>query len=265
MLDVTAYCARIGYTGPHAPRLAILRQLHRAHLLTVPFENLDIALGRPIQLDETTLFEKIVRQQRGGFCYELNGLFAALLRQLGFQVSLLSAGVYSQQRGQFGEPFDHLALHVDLEQPWLVDVGFGDSFRTPLALDTTDEQTDLPATSLPPALMEGVWQDRYRLTGTAQRTYQRRNWAGDWRNQYQFTLQPYTLSDFAERCHFHQTSPESGFTRGSVCSIATPAGRVTVTPEKLTVTESGTKHETPLLTNTDYRAALRAYCGVRLD
>jgi len=94
---------------------------------TVPFENLDIHLKRPIVLEDNALFDKIVTRKRGGFCYELNGLFAALLRALGFDVVMLSAGVANPER-EFGPDFDHMALLVTLEQSWLADVGFGDSF-----------------------------------------------------------------------------------------------------------------------------------------
>src|SRR4029079_10924309 len=92
-MDVQAYLDRINYRGERAPTAATLRELHRTHLLAVPFENLDIHLGRPIVLDQAALFDKIVRRRRGGFCYELNGLFALLLRELGFEVTLLAAGV----------------------------------------------------------------------------------------------------------------------------------------------------------------------------
>src|SRR6266540_1131840 len=105
-MDIQAYLCRIHYRGGLAPTAAILRELHRAHLLTVPFENLDIHLGRPILLDQEALFDKIVTRRRGGFCYELNGLFALLLRELGFDVTLLSAGV-AHADGGFGPEFDH--------------------------------------------------------------------------------------------------------------------------------------------------------------
>src|SRR5215211_1320238 len=155
-MDLHTYLQRINYHGQQAPTAATLRDLHRAHLLAVPFENLDIHLGRPILLDQDALFDKIVRRRRGGFCYELNGLFALLLRELGFDVTLLAAGV-ARADGTFGPEFDHLTLLVttdhqrttdDRRPPttddtqsaicnlqsaiWLVDVGFGDSFRAPL-------------------------------------------------------------------------------------------------------------------------------------
>jgi N-hydroxyarylamine O-acetyltransferase len=139
MIDVPAYLRRIGYGGPLAPAIDTLRGLHWAHLLTVPFENFDIHLGRPIVLDEIRFFDKIVGGRRGGFCYELNGLFAALLHALGFDVTLHSARVH-EGNGRYGPEFDHLVLVVYLDERWLVDVGFGESFRLPLRLDKRGDQ-----------------------------------------------------------------------------------------------------------------------------
>ncbi|HEX9438499.1 MAG TPA: arylamine N-acetyltransferase, partial [Roseiflexaceae bacterium] len=110
-MDIQTYFQRINYHGPLAPTAETLRELHVAHLLAVPFENLNIGLGWPIVLDEAALFEKIVVRRRGGFCYELNGLFSALLRALSFDVTLLSAGV-ARADGGFGPEFDHLTLLV---------------------------------------------------------------------------------------------------------------------------------------------------------
>ena len=114
-MEVKAYLERIGYRGPLAPTADTLRRLHVAHLLTVPFENLSIHAGERIVLDDVSLFDKLVTRRRGGFCYELNGLFAALLRELGFQVEMLSARVANRE-GVFGPEFDHMALLVKLEE-----------------------------------------------------------------------------------------------------------------------------------------------------
>ena len=144
MLDVNAYLERINYRDSTAATLDTLRAIHRAHMLAVPFENLDIARGRKIVLDQESLIRKIVRERRGGFCYELNGAFAALLRSLDFQVTLLSARVARDTGGE-GPEFDHLCLQVDLEEPWLADGGFGESFLKPLWLHTNADRPTLPA------------------------------------------------------------------------------------------------------------------------
>ena len=130
-MDIEAYLDRIGYRGPRTATLDTLRDLHRAHLLSVPFENLDIQAGRPIVLDRERLFDKIVRRRRGGFCYELNGLLATFLEEMGFRVTLLSAGV-ARETGGFSPEFDHLALCIHLESDWLADVGFGESILDPV-------------------------------------------------------------------------------------------------------------------------------------
>ncbi len=132
-MDVEAYLRRIGYDGPRLPSADTLRTLHRQHLFTVPFENLDIPLGTRICLDSDLLYRKVVTRSRGGYCYELNGLFCELLNALGFDVCMLSAQVRSAD-GSFGPDFDHMLLRVTLDEPWVADVGFGDSFVDPLPL-----------------------------------------------------------------------------------------------------------------------------------
>jgi len=129
-MNAAAYLRRIGYTAPITPTLETLRRIHRAHLETVPFENLDISQERRIVLEQDRFVQKIVEENRGGFCYELNGAFAALLGEMGFRVTLLSARP-PHQDGSPGPEFDHLALRVDIEQPWLVDVGLGNASWSP--------------------------------------------------------------------------------------------------------------------------------------
>jgi N-hydroxyarylamine O-acetyltransferase len=140
------YLERIGLELPLPADAESLRRLQLAHMLHVPFENLDIALGRPIRLGLTTLYDKIVTRRRGGFCYELNGLFAWLLDDLGFEVTYLSASDYHPADNSYGLDFDHLVLLVRCpadaapQVRWLVDVGWGDTFRIPLRADAEGEQ-----------------------------------------------------------------------------------------------------------------------------
>ena len=246
-MNVPAYLDRIRYEGPLTPNKEVLHSLHRAHMFAVPFENLDIGLGRQIICDEGRFLNKIVTERRGGFCYELNGAFAALLRALGFKVSLLSARVSGD--GSDGPEFDHLALRVELEEPWLVDVGFGDSFVEPLLLV--------------PGLEQEQFGRRYRLTSTDRGLCLETNTDGAWHKQYLFTLQARQLSDFAAMCHYHQTSPDSPFTRKRVCSLAIPEGRITVTGDKLIETRHGVREERAL-TEDERLAILRERFGVNL-
>lgn len=246
-LNIPAYLERIAYTGSMSPNTQVLRELHRAHMLAVPFENLDIGLGRKIICDEDAILRKILEQRRGGFCYELNGAFAALLRELGFKVTLLSARV-ARQDGSSGPEFDHLALRVDLEEPWLADVGFGDSFLEPLRLNADVEQP----------------QDRrkFRLVEEGDSLQMEMADPAEWRRQYSFTLVPRRLVEFDAMCHYHQTSPKSSFTQKRICSRATPDGRITVADGKLIVNKDGQKEESALDSDQEWREALKKYFGI---
>ncbi len=247
-MDTSAYLERIGYAGALSISPETLRALHLAHMYTVPFENLDILLGRELSLVESDLFDKIVTRGRGGFCYELNGLLCGLLRELGFQVTMLSAGV-ARAKGGFGPEFDHLALCVQLDHPWLVDVGFGNGFRLPVRLDDPADQVQGTSSYL--VIVDGDY-----------RVLLRREEGGDWTPQYRFSLAPHALPEFTERCVFHQTSPESTFTQGRICTLALPAGRITVVGMRfIEVTPAG-RTERDLSDALEYSAVLRERFGV---
>lgn len=249
-MNVDLYLARIGYSGPREPTAETLRLLHRAHMLSVPFENLSIHAGEPIVLDDEALFEKIVTRRRGGFCYELNGLFSALLQELGFEVAKLSAGVYGTSR-TFGPDFDHMTLLVTLEQRRLADVGFGDSFLEPLELDARNEQ------------VRG--DGAYRIDRGGDRLVLRRRLGdGAWTPQYRFGLDPHEYVDYAERCLYHQTSPLSHFTQNRVCSRATTDGRVTLTGMRLVTTKGGVRTERDLADDREYAEVLRREFGISM-
>lgn len=249
-MESAAYLERIRYVGLITPTAETLRHIHRSHLLTVPFENLDIPLKRKILCEESSFLHKIVKRRRGGFCYEMNGAFAALLRDLGFKVTLLSARV-PRQDGSDGPEFDHLALRVDLDEPWLADVGFGDSFLEPLRLKTGIEQEQFGR--------------MYRIVEADGSLHvERTEPDGAWKREYSFTLEPRQLSDFSAMCDYHQTSPESPFTRKKLCTIATPDGRVTLSDWKLIVTRNGRKEETVVQSDQEWRELLRDQFGVVL-
>jgi N-hydroxyarylamine O-acetyltransferase len=247
-MNIDAYLKRINYSGSLEPTAETLRALQVAHLFAVPFENLSIHAGEPIVLNEDALFGKIVENRRGGFCYEANGLFASLLRALGFEVAMLSAGVATRDGG-FGPDFDHMTLMVTLAERWLVDVGFGDSFLEPLLLDSRDEQVQGTRAFR-------IIEDNSRLI------LQRRDAGGDWVPQYRFTLQPHTFADYEQMCHFHQTSPESHFTKAPLCSLATADGRITLTGLRLITTSIQQRSEHPLADRDSFDHTLRDRFGI---
>jgi N-hydroxyarylamine O-acetyltransferase len=249
-MNIDAYLERINYNGPRDVNAETLRALQVAHLMSVPFENLSIHAGEPIVLDEDALFTKIVDQRRGGFCYECNGLFAGLLRALGLDVAMLAAGV-ARRDGGFGPIFDHMTLMVTLEDRWLADVGFGESFVEPLLLDTRSEQR------------QGTRS--FRIIAVEDHlVLMRRNDSEDWEPQYRFTLQPYTFPDYEEMCRFHQTSPDSHFTKSVICSRATKEGRITLSDMRL-ITTSGPqrlRNEQTLPGREEYDRLLRDEFGI---
>ena len=232
-----AYLEAIGAERPKRLDTAALTELQLRHLRSVPFENLDIHLGRPVPLTEDALLEKIVDRGRGGFCYELNGAFAALLTALGFRVELLAARVFAGDR--LGIPFDHLALRVELDRPWLVDVGFGRFAQQPLRLDRRDEQQD-PAGLF--QVVEREYGDLDVLQGGSP--------------QYRLECRPRVLADFTAGAWYHRTSPDSHFTRSTVCTRLTATGRVTLSDRKLVRTVGGERFEEEI---TDDAALLDAY------
>jgi len=253
-MNVTDYLTRIDYHGALEPTAATLRALQVAHLQHVPFENLDIARHRLFDLDPAALFDKIVAHHRGGFCYELNGLFALLLEQLGFTVTRLAARVVNKDGG-LGPEFDHLTLQVQCPDVtsslWLADVGFGDSFLEPLCFEEQGEQPDgLRAYRIEPdEATRWVWEHDHD---------------GTWTPQYRFDLQPRQLSDFAPMCVWQQTSPESSFTQRRVCTRAAPDGRITLSELRLITTVNGQRSERSISSEEEYQTVLRDQFGIVL-
>jgi N-hydroxyarylamine O-acetyltransferase len=242
------YLKRIGAARPTRPDAESLRELQLLHLLTVPFENLSIHLGEPVVLDEQALVEKVVDRRRGGFCYELNGAFAVLLRSLGYRVTLLSARV-SGGGGSLGPPFDHAALRVDGPDtgPWLVDVGFGKFSHHPLRLDLRTDQVD-PGGS-------------FRIVETGEGDL---DVLKDGVLEYRLEQRPRVLADFEPTCWWHQTSPKSHFTQSLVCSLLTERGRVTLSDRLLVETAGDDRHERQLTSDTATLAAYRDHFGIVL-
>lgn len=250
-IDVTTYLNRIDYDGPLTPDADTLRALQVAHLYTVPFENLSIYLDEPIVLDVEALFEKVVTRRRGGFCYELNGLFATLLQALGFRVDMFSARVRGSDK-EYGPAFDHLTLLVSLSERWLVDVGFGDSFLEPLRLDVREVQPQ--------------GERCYRiLDDKAELVLESKGREGEWTPQYRFGTTAYHLADFAEMCRYHQSSPESHFTENTVCTMATPGGRVTISGMRFITTTGGERIERELPDKPNYSTTLREQFNIVID
>lgn len=228
--------------------LETLKLLQKKHLLTVPFENLDIHWQRPIILDTKKFYEKIVDQKRGGFCYELNGLFNELLNEIGFPSKIISAKVM-QRNGNFGAEYDHLAILTKIgNQEFLVDVGFGDFIVEPLKFVLDVEQKDENGTFLIRKQTDEYFEV-VKKDGEI------------WQSEYIFKDLARDLTEFTEMCNFHQNSPESHFTHGKLCSIMTIDGRKTLTDKKFIETNIGKKVETEITSDEEFYEILeREFC-----
>ena len=251
-MDIEQYLKRIDYKGQVKPTTDVLRKLHRQHLLTVPFENLDIHLGKPIILDNRLFYRKIVEQKRGGYCYELNGCFSWLLKKIGFKVSTLSAKV-ARKNGDFTPDFDHMILMVSAKDRLLVDVGFGDSFTTPKSIDAKDPELDQRY-----LYRIGEWHKARVL-------WRRSNSHSAWQPQYLFSIRPRKLWEFEARNHYQQTSAKSHFTQQRLISRLTRTGRITLTDAKLIISRNHERMVQKVAGREDFARLLARHFQIRLD
>ncbi|MEU5535879.1 arylamine N-acetyltransferase [Streptomyces sp. NPDC020362] len=275
--QIDAYLRRLGVARPQQPTTEALRELHMRHLRTIPFENLSIHLGEEIVLEEKRLLDKLVEARRGGFCYELNGAFGALLAALGYQVEFLAGRVYGDE-GRLGIPYDHLALHVRTADggDWLADVGFGAHSHYPLAFAERGEQSDPGGTfrvaeAGPDAAgvrgggdgpdAAGVRGGGEGAAGSVDLDVLRNGTP-----QYRLERRPRVLGDFVSGVWWQSTSPQSHFTQSLVCSRVTEdGGRITLSGRKLITTAAdGRKEARELGTDEEVLAVYRERFGIGL-
>ncbi|MEV5909691.1 arylamine N-acetyltransferase [Streptomyces chartreusis] len=264
-VEVDAYLRRLGVEHPAWPTVDVLRELQLRHLQTVPFENLSVHLGEEIVLEEKRLLDKVVGARRGGFCYELNGAFGALLGVLGFDVSLLAARVYGKEE-RLGIPYDHMALKVGTVDggAWLADVGFGAHSHYPLAFEARGEQVD-PAGVF--RVVEAGPDAAGVRGGHDSADAADLDVVMDGRPQYRLDRRPRALGDFVAGAWWHSTSPLSHFTQSLVCSRVTEeAGRITLSGRTFKTTAAdGTREERELGTDEEVLRTYRERFGIELD
>jgi N-hydroxyarylamine O-acetyltransferase len=250
LLNVENYLARISFQDEPQININTLAKIHRKHIQSIPFENLDISYGRRISLDMEKIEEKIVLNRRGGFCYELNGLFYCLLDQLGFDVEMISARVHADDK--YGREFDHMLLAVNLGKEWLVDVGFGDNFLEPIQFKLCQRQKDTAG---------------YFRIIEHDSEYYRLEFSKDgvkFMPRYIFTQTERQLDDYEKMCEYHQTSSESSFTRERLCTISTTGGRVTLRDENLIETVDGIKTVKKITNKEEYFKILSDRFGIEI-
>ncbi|TGB01175.1 arylamine N-acetyltransferase [Streptomyces sp. MZ04] len=225
-LDIEAYLTRIGHEGEVKPDLETLRALHRAHVAAIPFENLEMMLGRPVPLDLAALQDKLVRQRRGGYCYEQNLLFAAALERIGFAVGGLGARVRAGASSR--RAVTHMLLKVEADgQDWHCDVGFGaEGLLEPIPMTVGVE------------VCQGEW--RYGIAQEAGGARVLRTGHADgWFDLYEYTLEERILADYVVMNHYTSTHSRSSFIRRPVLQKAAPDVRRTLVGDRLTVTRPG--------------------------
>lgn len=253
-MDIKSYHERIGYTGSMKPTYETLIALMRAHLLTVPFENLDIYRNIPIYIDPQAQFDKVVRKRRGGFCYELNSLFYQMLHAMGFETIMVSARIYNYERGVFGPEYDHLTILVHVNKIlYLVDVGYGDFAMGPLELDFQIDQEDAGGST-------------YRM-----RTHDMNDMLvcrienHTAKPLFVFTDQPCRLREFEGMCKFHQTDAASRFMKNRLVTMATEKGRKTLSGNTFTMIHGDTDIEVEIDNEEDIKILLKQEFGIDLQ
>lgn len=251
-IDINAYLDRIAHRGPIDVSIETLRALHTAHALAVPFENLDIHLGRPILLDEAAIFDKIVTRRRGGYCFEMNGLMTAVLRQLGFSVKTLAARIMRSSTDVRAKTHRLQLVEVDGER-WIVDVGFGgNGLIAPLRLET--------------GKIDRQFSESFRLTTDERFGHVLEALIRDrWQKLYAFTLEEHLSVDYELMNYFTSTSPEALFTQVRICTKPTPEGRVTLSGMELKI-RHGERIQTSYMASEEaYHQALREHFDIVLD
>jgi len=246
--DLSAYLARIGFRGASRPDLATLRSLHRAHIEAIPFENLDIQMGRPIELDATSLQTSLVSRRRGGYCFQQNGLFRLALTELGFTVHAREARVRLDSTGAVS-PRTHMVLIVPIEgTDWLTDVGFGgNGIIEPLELHSSSSVQD-------------GWT--YRVVHEGRLHVLQRARADGWDDLYAFADDDVAPIDYIVGNWFTSTNPESRFVRTLTAQRMIGEVRHVLRNLSYSVAASGGEWQTRTLTRAELVPLLRDVFGL---
>lgn len=249
--DLDAYLARIGYAGRLQASRPVLEALHLAHATHIPFENLDVLLHRPIRLDLDSLEAKLVTGGRGGYCYEHNLLFSAILQRLGFSVRQLAARVLV--RNQRTRLRTHMLLLVDVEDTsWLTDVGFGaEGLLLPVPFGAGREARQF-AWSYRVVEADGEWVLQSLREGA-------------WKDLYSFTLEPLAAADFEPANQYVSTHPESLFVRTLTAQLPTPDVRHILRNRKLVLDRGLTSESRVLADDDEVLAVLAETFGLRFQ
>lgn len=251
MVDVDAYLRRIGLDAAPAPDAQGLLTVQRAHRLAIPFENLDISLGRGISLDPDAVFAKLVTRRRGGYCFEQNQLFLRMLRQFGYKARPLLARVWLMAEGV--PPLNHTFNLVTLDgRLWIADAGFGGDFTPPMPL-MADEVREAPGNI------------HYRLVEDDRGWVLQRDGGEGWQDQYSFTLAPVEAADLEMGNHWTSTRPNTRFTALRIISRSLPEGRAGLIERRLSITRFRRTEEREINDAGEYQQVLKELFGLQLN
>ncbi len=251
------YFERLGFRPKGKPSLDQLNALIQAHQTHIPFENLDIQLGNPLDLSLPVLRKKVLLDGRGGFCYELNHLFASFLKHLGYRVQLISAQVMDQN-GRLGREHDHLALLVHVnEQQHLVDVGFGKFAAQALPIKDGISCIHYEDKEAYQIELNGIF-------GVVSFQSENEGKRSKFKTLYTFTTEAKVIEDFFSMFEYHQSSENSPFVKGLLTSIRTETGRCSISKNKLILTSGSSKQIKTLRSPEDYKHALQLHFGISI-
>ena len=260
---LSAYLSRIGLNAPPDPDARGLAALQRAHRLAVAFENLDIPLGRGISIDPNAIFDKLVTRQRGGYCFEQNGLFLRALQALGFDARMLLARVWLMADGV--PPRTHcLALVRIADEEWIADAGFGASYSPPMRLIEGAEYV-APDGTRHRLIIDPDHGWLLQRAGPAGATDGRSEDHSDWQPQYSFTLDKVAPADLEIDNHWTSTRPDTRFTTLRVASRILPDGFMSLLGRQLTTYRSGVSEIRELTGVPDAAKVLNEDFGIRLS
>lgn len=258
-----AYLDRIGLLHAPAPDLAGLTAVHRAHRLAIPFENLDIRLGRGIAINAPSVFAKLVTGRRGGYCFEQNSLFLQALRTLGFAARPLLARVWLMAEAT--PPLTHTLNLITIEgRDWIADAGFGGSFSPPMPVEDGARTEALDGTAHRLIRSDArTWM--LERSGDHRATDGRSANTQDWQAQYSFTLDRVETIDLELSNHWTSTRPNTRFTTLSVASLVLEDGFISVLDRHVSTHREASNDNRLIETLDDYRELLTRQLGLALS
>jgi N-hydroxyarylamine O-acetyltransferase len=253
-MDVLHYLKHINVDeGDYVPTLELLQEIHRKHLLKVPFENLDIIFGRKLSMNTEDIYNKIVLDKRGGICFETNTLMYSVLQELGYNVKRISGRFWNIEKSEWNPEFSHLALIISINKTeFLVDVGVGGGFLEPIQIKNGQTYSDANGS--------------YQVVKVVDNEFFLRHLEeNEWKDLLQFQTISRNENDFYEQCDYYQTSKETFFTQKRLVSKPTLNGKVTLTDNVLKVTENSQVTITELKDEEEWKRVLQNSFGINID